>query len=92
MIVVSRFLCGLVDRPADRGAQRFSQHCSTGFADGRQPTKSPFLRTTLPELAHEQTVRQQDEVHLPGLTLAHFGTEESRSGQSPLPNSCLPSR
>ncbi len=29
----------------------------------------PFLRTALLQLAHEQTVRQHDQVHVPGLAL-----------------------
>ena len=70
MVIVPRLLGGLFDGPADRVAQTFPQHGSTGFADGRQLTKSPFLRTALLELAHEQTVRQHHEVHMPGLALA----------------------
>ncbi len=70
MAIDSRFLGGLFDGPADRRAQTFPQHRSTGFADCRQLTKSPFLRTALLELAHEHTVRQHHEVHVPGLALA----------------------
>ena len=69
MIIVPRFRGSLFDGPADRVTQTFSQHGSTGFADGRQLTKSPFLRTALLELAHEQTVRQHYEVHVPGLAI-----------------------
>jgi hypothetical protein len=29
----------------------------------------PFLRTALPQLAHERTVRQHDQVYVPGLAL-----------------------
>ncbi len=53
-VIVSRFQRRLFDGPADGVAQTFSQHGSTGFADGRQLAQSPFLRTGLLELAHEQ--------------------------------------
>src|SRR3954447_12956614 len=59
----------LLDRPGERRAQGLSAHRPTGFADGHQPTESPFLRTALLQLAHEQTVRQHDQVHVPGLAL-----------------------
>src|SRR5438270_3670839 len=59
----------LLDRPGERRAQGLSAHRPTGFADGHQPTESPLLRTALPQLAHEQTVRQHDQVHVPGLAL-----------------------
>jgi len=70
LVIVPRLLGGLFNGPVYRAAQAFSQHRSTGFADGHQPAMSPFLRTALLELAHEQTVRQHDEVHVPGLALA----------------------
>jgi hypothetical protein len=62
-------LCNLLDRPGDRCAQALPEHRSTGFADGRQPLECPFPRTALLQLAHEQTVRQHDQVHVPGLAL-----------------------
>jgi len=60
----------LLDDPGEGGAERFVQHCPAGFADGPQPTESPIVRTVLPQLAHEHTVRQHDQVHVPGLALA----------------------
>ncbi len=70
VIIIFRFLYDLVHGPTDCRAQTFAQHRSTRLADGRQLAKSPFLRTVLPKLAHEQTVRQHDEVHMPYLALA----------------------
>jgi hypothetical protein len=60
---------GLLDRPRERRPQRFPRHVPTGLADGHQPMERPFLRTALLQLAHEQTVRQHDQVHVPGLAL-----------------------
>src|SRR5947209_3529316 len=34
-----------------------------------QPLERPSLRTALLQLAHEQTVRQHDQVYVPGLAL-----------------------
>lgn len=36
------------------------RHRPTGFANGHQPRECPLLRTTLPQLAHEPAVRQDD--------------------------------
>src|SRR6516162_1407662 len=58
---------GLLDRPGQRGAQGLVGHRATGLADGHQPLQCPFLRTALPQLDHQETVRQHDEVHVPGL-------------------------
>ena len=54
MFRILRKLGDLTDRPA----QGFAQHRSASFADGRQPLQIPFLRTVLPQLSHEQAVRQ----------------------------------
>src|SRR5437879_3964273 len=70
MIRTLRKLGDLLDGPAQGCSQGFTQHRATGFADGRQPLESPFLRTVLPQLPHEQAVRQHDQVHVPGLALA----------------------
>src|SRR5512142_2775410 len=59
----------LLDRPRERRAQGLLDHRPTGFADGHQPMERPLLRTALLQLAHEQTVRQHDQVHVPGLAL-----------------------
>src|SRR5215208_6075384 len=59
----------LLDRPRERRAQVLPDHRPTGLADGHQPMQRPFLRTALLQLAHEQTVRQHDQVHVPGLAL-----------------------
>ena len=49
-------LCDLFDHPGERCAQALPEHRPTGFADGRQPMERPFLRTAVPQLAHEQIV------------------------------------
>src|SRR5512142_2521010 len=59
----------LLDRPRERRAQGLLDHRPTGFADGHQPMERPLLRTALLQLAQEQTVRQHDQVHVPGLAL-----------------------
>src|SRR6201997_5668590 len=70
MVRTLRKLGDLLDRPAQGCPQAFPQHRATGFADGRQPLESPLFRTVLPQLPHEQAVRQHDQVHVPGLALA----------------------
>src|SRR4051812_5784045 len=59
----------LLDRPRERRPQGLLLHRPTGLADGRQPLERPFLRTALLQLAHEPTLRQHDQVHVPGLAL-----------------------
>src|SRR3982751_3166717 len=61
--------CDLLDRPGDRRPQGLLAHRPTGLADGHQPVECPLLRTVLPQLAHEQAVRQHDQVDVPGLAL-----------------------
>src|SRR5207237_8504000 len=39
------------------------------FANGRQLPVRPFIRMALPQLAHQEAVRQHDEVGVPGLAL-----------------------
>src|SRR5918994_3942579 len=69
-MIVRPFKSGdLVDRPGERRTQGLPAHRPTGFADGHQPMERPLLRTALLQLAHEQTVRQHDQVHVPGLAL-----------------------
>ena len=67
--ILSVFL-DLLNGPGNGVAERFVQHRSAGFADGLQPTECPVVATVLPQLEHEQTVRQHDQVHVPGLALA----------------------
>src|SRR5919106_2159943 len=59
-----------LDGPYDRFAQGFPQYGPTGFANGRQHPMRPLTRTALPQLGHQQTVHQHDEIHMPGLALA----------------------
>src|SRR5205823_11344173 len=63
-------LLGLLNYPGDRFAQCLAKHGTTGLADGRQACVSPFLRTVVPQLGHQGAVRQEDEIHVPGLALA----------------------
>ena len=70
MVSVFSVFPGLLDDPGEGGAERLVQHRSAGFADGLQPTESPITRTVLPQLTHEQAVRQHHQVHVPGLALA----------------------
>ena len=69
-ICAPRFVTHVLDGPGQRLAQGFPEDRPTGFADGRQLLKRPFLRMALPQLFHQETVRQHDEVHVPGLALA----------------------
>src|SRR3989338_10034305 len=59
-----------LNRPGDRALQGVPQDRPTGFADGGQRHASPLTRTALAQRGDEQTVRQQDEVEMPGLALA----------------------
>src|SRR5208337_3907253 len=59
----------LLDCPGQSRAQALAEHRSTGFADGHQPMERPFTRTTQPQLTHQETVRQHDQVHVPCLAL-----------------------
>src|SRR4051812_25265754 len=59
----------LLDRPGLGRPQGLPGHRPTGLADGHQPMERPLLRTALPQLAHEQAVRQHDQVDVPGLAL-----------------------
>ena len=70
MVMVFFVFADLLDNPANGGAERLVKHRSAGFADGFQTTEGPFVRTILPQLTHEQAVRQHDQVHVPGLALA----------------------
>ena len=63
-------LLNLLDHPGDRFAQGFAEHSATGLADGRQAYVSLLLRTVVPQLGHQGAVRQEHEIHMPGLALA----------------------
>ena len=70
MVAASRILGNLLDSPIKSRSHGLSRYRTTGFADGHQLTVSPFFRTVLPELGHEQSVRQHDQVHVPCLAPA----------------------
>lgn len=48
------------DHPSERLAQGLTQDLPTSLADGHQAHLSPFLRTVVPQLAHESGIRQDD--------------------------------
>src|SRR3972149_9447279 len=70
MVKVFLMFPDLLNDPGESGAERLGEHRSAGFADGFQTTEGPLVRTVLPQLTHEQAVRQHDQVHVPGLALA----------------------
>ncbi len=68
----------LFDGPSKRFAQGLASDGATGLANGHQACVSPLEGTIMLQLAHQSRVRQDDEVHVPGLahpvpelTLAH---------------------
>ena len=58
------------DDPGNRLAQRLSQHSGAGLPDGRQAFECPVPRTALPQLTHQDAVRQEYHVPMAGLPLA----------------------
>ena len=70
MFLVLRILGDLIDGPRKGRAKSLVHHSAAGFADGRQSMECPIFRTAVAELAHQQTVRQHHQVHVPGLALA----------------------
>jgi len=70
MFHVLRIFNDLLDGPRQGRAKRLVHHSAAGFADGRQSMERPCFRTVVEKLAHQQTVRQHDQVHVPGLALA----------------------
>src|SRR5262249_30404044 len=61
---------GAVYNPFEGLGQRLAQQQPTGLADGRQAYMSPLLRTVVLHLAHQSGVRQDDQMHVPGLAKA----------------------
>jgi len=59
-----------IDRPGQRLAHGLSQHGQAGLPDGRQAFQCPRTRTALPQLTHQDAVRQEDHVQVAGLPLA----------------------
>ena len=57
----------LGDNPINHTLQGLGFHRTTGFADGRQRSPSPVLRTVLLQRTHQETVRCADERHVAGL-------------------------
>ena len=70
MFLVLRIFGDLIDGPRKGRAKSLVHHSAAGFADGRQSMERPIFRTAVAELAHQQTVRQHHQVHVPGLALA----------------------
>src|SRR5215212_5204582 len=63
------FTCA-INHPFERLGQRFAEDQPTGFADGRQAHVRPVLRTVVSHLPHEGGIRQDDQMHVPGLAQA----------------------
>src|SRR3954453_3354204 len=59
-----------VHGPSQRLPEGLTQDRPTGLADGHQRPVRPLIRMALPQLPHQEAVRQHDEVHMPGLALA----------------------
>lgn len=58
------------DDPLDCIAEGLSQYRHAGLSDGRQTFPCPLIRTALPQLTHQDAVRQEDHIHVAGLTTA----------------------
>src|SRR6476661_7197332 len=63
------FTCAF-DGPFKRFGQGLAEHQPTGLADGRQAYVSPVLRTVVLQLTHQRGIRQDDQMHVPGLATA----------------------
>ena len=57
----------LLDDPVEGGLEGLTEHRATGFADVRQAAERPFHRRVGPELMYGKTIREHNEVHVPGL-------------------------
>lgn len=64
------FISGTFNRPTNRLPQCLAQDTATGFPDGGHHPTSPFTHTALLHLPDQQSVRQEDEIQVPGLALA----------------------
>ena len=67
-----------LDHPFERFGQGLTQDQPTGLANGRKANVRPIHGAVVLQLTHESGVRQDDELHVPGLahaapelTLAH---------------------
>ncbi len=69
-------LC-LFDGPSQGLAQDLTSDAAAGLADGHQANMSPIEGTVMLQVAHEGGIRQDDEVHVPGL--AHPVPELTRA-------------
>ncbi len=59
-----------VNRPGDCIAENLSKYRHTGLAYGRQVFLCPLTRTALPQLVHQNAMRQEDHIHMAGLAKA----------------------
>src|SRR5581483_2583162 len=59
---------GTFDRPSQRLSESLAGDGTTGLADGHQTCVSPVQSTVVLHLAHQSRVRQDDELHVSGLT------------------------
>ena len=60
----------LLHGPGEGRAQGLDSDGAASPADGRQPPERPFFRAGMLQLNHQQTVRQEHQVHVPRLALA----------------------
>lgn len=58
------------DDPCDSVTESLPKYAQAGLPDGRQTFPCPLTRTALPQLTHQDAVRQEDHVHVAGLTTA----------------------
>ncbi len=61
---------GAFYHPPQGLAETLLEYGSTGLSDGRQTFQCPRTRMALLQLRHQETVRQEDHVHMAGLTKA----------------------
>ena len=61
---------GTFYHPLQGLAETLLQHRSAGLSDGRQTFQCPRTRMALLQLGHQETIRQEDHVHVAGLATA----------------------
>ena len=65
-----RIFVNLSHGPCECSSEDFIGNGATCLTDSRQPLQSPFLRSAIFELLHQESVHQHHQVHIPGLALA----------------------
>jgi hypothetical protein len=54
-----------LDDPGQSVTEGLTQDRQAGLANGRQPFQCPTTRTALPQLPHQDAVRQEDQTQVP---------------------------